>query len=59
MYTYILCEFIEGIFGQFYQEVGEYGVLNRMTDLDGNTIEPSGSYSAKVIDPNPPRPTWA
>lgn len=59
MYTYILCEFTYGYSGQFYQEVSEYGIINRMTDLSGNTLNPEGAYGAEVVDPNPPRPVWA
>jgi hypothetical protein len=58
-YTYILCIFTYGYSGEFYQEIDEQGNVHRMTDLDGNTIEPIGSYGAEVINPNPPRPSWA
>jgi hypothetical protein len=59
MYTYILCEFTYGYSGQFYQEVSDQGTVNRMTDLDGNTITPEGAYGAMVIDAEPARPSWA
>jgi hypothetical protein len=59
MYHYILCEFTYNLSGQFYQEVDEFGNIVRMTDLDGNTIFPEGSYCAAVIDPEPARPEWA
>lgn len=59
MYRYILCDFEYGYEGLFYQEVNEYGVVVRMTDLDGNTIDPEGSYGAFVVDADPPRPIWA
>lgn len=59
MYTYILCDFEYGFEGFFYQEVDEYGSVVRMTDLDGNTLDPTGSYGAFVVDANPPRPIWA
>lgn len=59
MYTYILCDFEYGYEGLFYQEVDEYGNVVRMTDLDGNTLDPVGSYGAFVVDAYPPRPIWA
>jgi hypothetical protein len=58
-YTYILCEFTYGYTGEFYQEITEQGNVNRMTDLDGNTLELTEPYGAIVIDANPPRPSWA
>lgn len=66
MFYYILCEFEYGYSGQFYQEVDLNGIVVRMTDLDGNSlnIPQSGEpnfipYGANVIDANPEKPTWA
>ena len=58
MYTYILCEFDYGYTGQFYQEV-EYGQVIRNTDLEGTTLVLDHAYGAYVVDPEPPRPSWA
>jgi hypothetical protein len=62
---YILCEFDFGYSGFFYQEIND-GFVIRMTDLDGNTLNlPSSDdpayipYGSRVVDPNPPRPSWA
>lgn len=59
MFIYILCDYEYGFEGLFYQEVDEYGMVVRMTDLDGNTLDPTGSYGAFVVDANPLRPVWA
>ena len=65
MYSYILCSFEYGYEGEFYQEVDVNGFVNRMTDLNGNTliIPQSGEenfipYGANVINPNPTTPSW-
>jgi len=55
---YILCEFEYGYVGQMYQEISN-NVLLRYVDLDGNTMNLEGEYGYKLIDLNPPRPTWA
>ena len=55
---YILCEFEYGYVGQMYQEISN-NVLMRYVDLDGNTMNLEGGYGYKIIDLNPPRPTWA
>lgn len=39
-----------------YQEVWQ-GVVQRFTDLDGNTV--SGEGSSSVVDSNPTPPAWA
>lgn len=39
-----------------YQEIYA-GVVQRFTDLDGNTVSSTGSSS--VTDENPPTPSWA
>jgi hypothetical protein len=61
-----LCEFEYGYSGQFYQEVDSNGIVVRMTDLDGLTlnIPQSGEpnfipYGANVVDANITRPSWA
>jgi hypothetical protein len=59
MYNYIQCIFEYGFNGLFYQEIDQLGNVVRMTDLDGNTIDPTGSYGAIVVDSDPPRPSWA
>ena len=59
MYSYILCQFTYGFVGQFYQEVNEVGIVIRMADISGTTIEPESPYGAEVIDDNPPKPFWA
>jgi len=58
MYEYILCEFEYGYEGQLYQEISN-GVVIRLTDLDGNTLEVSGDYGYFVVNNNPERPLWA
>ena len=62
---YILCEFLSGYSGKFYQEVYNYNVI-RMTDMDGNTLSFPGPgedgfspYCSNVVNVNPPRPAWA
>lgn len=63
---YILCKFDFGYEGFFYQEIQD-GIVIRLTDLDGNTLNlPSSpedpnyiSYGSSVVDPNPPLPPWA
>lgn len=44
-----------------YMEVDDnIGQLNRLTDIDGNTIPLEGlNCGYEVIDSNPPRPIWA
>lgn len=60
MYIYTLCQFEYGYEGTFYQESGMNGEgLIRFTDLEGNTLNLEGNYGYKVIDNNPPKPTWA
>ena len=66
MYNYILCEFEYGYNGNFYQEINENGIVIRMTDLDGSTLDiPQAGednyipYGAKVLNDNPKRPIWA
>ena len=58
MYEYILCEFEYGHSGQLYQEISN-GTVNRLTDLDGNTLEINNEYGYFIIDSNPPRPIWS
>jgi hypothetical protein len=43
-----------------YMEVDDnIGQLNRLTDIDGNTIPLEGlNCGYEVIDANPPRPIW-
>jgi len=41
----------------FYQEV-ERGTMQRICDLDGNTVSES-TGPAWIIDANPPQPSWA
>ena len=56
---YILIEFTLGWDFQAYQEISN-GNLVRTTDLDGNTLTyPDFGVESKVIDDNPPKPTWA
>jgi len=59
MFTYILCDFEYGYEGFFYQKVNELGLVVEMLDVDGNAIDPNGSYGAFVVDANPPIPSWA
>ncbi len=59
MFTYILCDFEYGYDGLFYQKVNELGLVVEMLDVDGNVIDPTGSYGAFVVDANPPTPSWA
>lgn len=35
------------------------GQCLRLTDLDGNTLDLEINFGYKVVDPEPPRPTWA
>jgi hypothetical protein len=64
--NYILCQFESELdhpgiqySGQLYQEVDEQGIVARLCDLDGNTLNLEGSYGYFVINDNPSRPTWA
>lgn len=41
-----------------YQEVSN-GIVQRYTDLDGNTITLPAGYGGTVLDANPPAPPWA
>ena len=41
-----------------YQEISN-GYVQRLTDLDGNTLDLEINFGYKVVDPEPPRPTWA
>ena len=40
-----------------YQEIFN-GYLQRLTDLDGNTLELVDNYGYDVTDTNPPFPEW-
>jgi hypothetical protein len=51
---YIKIRFEDG--QEAYQEVFQ-GYVQRITDLDGNTIDKP--LSSCVLDPNPPTPSWA
>jgi len=57
--NYILIQFTFGWDFQAYQEINN-GSLVRITDLDGNTlIYPDYPVESRVVDINPPKPTWA
>jgi hypothetical protein len=58
---YYLCEFEYGYEGQFYQiaDLSSENGFVRFADLNGNTLELIPPYGAKVIDDNPPLPSWA
>lgn len=45
-------------FIKVYQEVNDQGIISRMVDMDGNTIELPAVTESRVIDDNPPTPTW-
>lgn len=56
---YILIQFTLGWDFQAYQEISD-GILVRITDLDGNTLNyPDFPIESHVVDANPPTPTWA
>ena len=56
---YILIQFTLGWDFQAYQEISN-GNLNRITDLDGNTLTyPDFPVESYVVDTNPPKPSWA
>jgi len=60
IYRYTLCEFEYGYSGTFYQISGLNGEgLIRFADMDGNTLELNPPYGYKIIDDNPPLPSWA
>lgn len=40
-----------------YQEIIN-GYVQRLTDLDGNTLELESNYGYGVSDTNPPFPSW-
>lgn len=40
-----------------YQEI-EGGYVQRLTDLDGNTLDLTSNYGYGVSDINPPFPSW-
>jgi hypothetical protein len=40
-----------------YQEIYE-GYVQRLTDLDGNTLELVDNYGYFIADINPPFPSW-
>jgi hypothetical protein len=40
-----------------YQEIYE-GYAQRLTDLDGNTLELVDNYGYFITDTNPPFPSW-
>jgi hypothetical protein len=40
-----------------YQEIYE-GYVQRLTDLDGNTLELVDNYGYYITDTNPPFPSW-
>ena len=44
---YFLCEFTYGGKGSFYQEI-ENGVLLRLVNVDGSTLEPTTFYGYKT-----------
>lgn len=35
------------------------GQCVRLTDLDGNTLDLTINFGYSVVDPTPPRPSWA
>lgn len=56
----ILCEYLHGYTGQYYQEVDQSGIIVNLRDMDGNIFklpeageEGYMSYSATVVDDNP------
>jgi len=54
-FHYQIARFVDG--SEFYQEINANGEIVRFTDMDGNTVTPSGTdYS--IPFPNPPRPSW-
>lgn len=40
-----------------YQEI-DSGYVQRLTDLDGNTLDLVSNYGYGVLDTNPPFPSW-
>jgi len=40
-----------------YQEISN-GYVQRLTDLDGNTLELESNYGYGISDANPPFPSW-
>lgn len=53
---YILIQ-VDGV-GQLYQEVA-HGIVQRLTDMDGNTVNPPSGTASWVVNANPTQPTWA
>ena len=53
---YILVQFGNGVQG--YQEIFA-GVVQRYTDLYGNTFDVPLGLQSEVIDASPPQPAWA
>ena len=49
--------FISGIEGEGYQEILD-GEMQRLTDLDGNTINPLQDMSYSIIEANADVPSW-
>lgn len=54
---YIKVRFTSGLSGEGYQEVSE-GYVQRLTDLDGNTVGEDTPCEYHVADANPPFPDW-
>ena len=41
-----------------YRVLNDNGIIDRLTDLDGNTLELVDNYGYFITDTNPPFPSW-
>lgn len=54
---YLKIRFTSGISGEGYQEISE-GYVQRLTDLDGNTVGEDAPCEYHVTDGSPSFPEW-
>lgn len=55
--TYILVQGTVGWMDQGYQEI-QNGYVQRITDMDGNTVDLPEHTEYHVVDANPVPPAW-